>query len=163
MSATPIYVKTPKGLEEINSRSFGLPPRTRQLLILLDGKRSSSDIAQMLPEGESEALLTNLVADGFVVPLQQAPAEVPSANSAARIERPQNDAERFEMAKNFMRNTVHTFLGGMGSGFISQVEKCTSIDELHGHSESWQEALLLSRDGRNQLVDLEKRLAALLS
>lgn len=161
MSST-IYVKTPKGIEEINRRAYGLPPRARQLLILLDGKRNSGDIALMLSRGEGESLLTNLVAGGFVVPLQDH-EETSSAKDAARIERPQNDAERFEMARNFMRNTVHTFLGGMGSGFTSQVEKCTSLDELRRHFQSWQEAMLLSSDGRKQLLDLQNRLAALLS
>lgn len=164
MTSTPIYVKTPKGIEEINSRAYGLPSRARRLLILLDGKRSSREIAPMLPEGESESLLTTLVAGGFAVPLQQALGEEASpAKAVARIERPQNDAERFEMARNFMRNTVHTFLGGMGSGFVSQVEKCTSFEELRRHFKSWQEAMLLSSDGRKQLIDLQNRLAALLS
>jgi hypothetical protein len=162
MSST-IYVKTPKGLEEINRRAYGLPPRARQLLILLDGKRSSSDIALMLPRRDGESLLTNLVAGGFVVPLQQVSGETPSGKDTDRIERPQNDAERFEMAKNFMRNTVHTFLGSMGSGFTSQVEKCSTLDELRRHFQSWQEAMLLSSDGRRQLIDLQNRLAALLS
>lgn len=164
MSATRIYVKTPKGIEEINSRSHGLPPRVRQTLILLDGKRDSDEIAQMLPEGESEAVLAKLVDGGFIVPLQQVsePAAV-SGKPAARVERPENDAERFEMAKNFMRNTVNTFLGGMGSGLTSQINKCSNFDELRQHFGSWREAIEISNDGSKQLADLENRLAALLS
>ena len=71
--------------------------------------------------------------------------------------------ERFEMAKHFMRNTINTFLGGMGSGLINQVDKCTNIDELRQLFGSWKEAIELSGDGRKQLADLEARLAALLS
>jgi hypothetical protein len=164
MSAATIYVKTPKGIEEINNRSHGLPPRLRQVLILLDGKRDSDEIAQMLPDGESEALLTKLVDGGFVVPLQSAPEkETAPGKLAVKIERPENDAERFEMAKHFMRNTINTFLGGMGSGLINQIDKCTNFDELRQHFGSWKEAIELSGDGRKQLADLENRLAALLS
>jgi hypothetical protein len=163
MLAAQIYVKTPKGIEEISSRSHGLSPRVRQTLILLDGKRDSDEIAQMLPDGESETLLAKLIDGGFVVALQQATNETDPGKSAARIERPENDAERFEMAMNFMRNTINTFLGGMGSGLISQISKCTSFDELRQHFGSWREAIELSKDGRNQLTDLENRLAALLS
>jgi hypothetical protein len=161
MSATQIYVKTPKGIEELTSRSHGLPPRVRQVLILLDGKRDGGDIAEMLPDGESVALLARLIDGGFVVPLQPAPET--EGKPVARIERPENDAERFEMAMNFMRNTINTFLGGMGSGLISQISKCTSFDELRLHFAPWREAIELSKDGRNQLADLENRLAALLS
>jgi hypothetical protein len=164
MSATLIYVKTPKGIEEISNRTHGLPPRVRQLLILLDGKRNSEDIAVMLPDGESETLLADLLGKGFITPLEQAPAkETAPGKPAARVERPINDAERFDMAKNFMRNTVLTFLGGMGSGVISQVEKCTDFDALRSHYGTWKEAMELSNDGRKQLADLESRLAALLS
>jgi hypothetical protein len=164
MSAAIIYVKTPKGIEEINNRSHGLSPRLRQALILLDGRRNTDEIALMLPDGESEALLTKLVDGGFVVPMQPVPKkETATDKPAAKIERPENDAERFEMAKHFMRNTINTFLGGMGSGLINQVDKCTNFDELRQLFGSWKEAIELSGDGRKQLSDLENRLAALLS
>jgi len=159
----PIYVKSPKGIEEINNRSHGLPQRSRQLLILLDGKRSSSDIADLLPDGDSEKLLANLVEGGFIVLLQQ-PAEQPvQGKSAEKFELPKDEGQRFEMAKNFMRNTINTFLGSMGSGFISKVDKCNSLDELRLHFQAWREAMLVSGEGRKQIQDLESRLAALLS
>jgi hypothetical protein len=105
-----------------------------------------------------------LVDGGFIVQMQQASEkEAVSGKPAARVERPENDAERFEMAKNFMRNTINTFLGGMGSGLISQVDKCKNFDELRQHFGSWKEAIEISNDGSKQLADLENRLAALLS
>jgi hypothetical protein len=67
------------------------------------------------------------------------------------------------MAKNFMRNTIQTFLGVMGSGVISQVEKCNNFYELRHNFGVWKEAMELSKDGRKQLPDLEARLSALLS
>jgi hypothetical protein len=161
MSAETVYVKTPKGIDEISNRTHGLPPRVRQALILVDGKRSGDELAEMLPEGES--VLANLVDAGFIAPMQPASGEAASGKPAAKIERPQNDAERFEMAKNFMRNTVQTFLGVMGSGVVSQVEKCNNFEELRHVYGAWKEAMELSSDGRKQLADLEVRLAALLS
>jgi hypothetical protein len=158
MVATRIYVKTPKGIEELNSRSHGLSPKMRQMLILQDGKRSHGEIAEMVPDGEE--MLAKLIADGFIAPLQQSSGE---EKSAAKIERPENDAERFEMAKNFMRNTIQTFLGVLGSGVISQVDKCNNFDELRLVYGPWKEAMEFSNDARNQLADLETRLAALLS
>jgi hypothetical protein len=49
------------------------------------------------------------------------------------------------MAKNFMRNTVQTFLGGMGSGFISHIDKCNNLEELRKNFGPWKEAIELSR------------------
>lgn len=158
------YVKTPKGIEEINSRSHGLPPRARQLLILLDGKRSEADVTAMMPEGEGASLLASLLSEGFISRLQTQTASAPTAQGAApQIARPANDAERFTMAKNFMRNTVLTFLGGMGSGVIGQIERCNDFDGLRSHYGTWKEAMELSKEARKQLADLEARLSTLLS
>ncbi len=173
MSEKLIYAKTAKGVEEINKRSHGLSPRARQALIMLDGKRSIDDVMEMLPGNETLELLDDLFAKGFIEPQQEAPpAKAPqtkpvapkpaAAKPAAQVELPQSEAERLQIAKNFMRNTVQTFLGGMGSGFISHIDKCNSIDELRRNFGPWKEAIELSRDGRKQLLDLEYRLMKLL-
>jgi hypothetical protein len=107
-------------------------------------------------------LLTNLVAEGFIVPLQ--PVKLGSQGKPVeKFVPPQNEAERFEMAKNLMRNTINAFLGGMGSSLIDQLDKCNNLDELRVHYKAWQEAILLTSEGRKQAEDLENRLAALLS
>jgi hypothetical protein len=162
LSNTLIYVKTPKGIEEINSRTYGLSQRARQMLIMMDGKRSLSDVATIVPEGEAEVLLANLVAEGFVVPLQSV-GVVSQIKPVAKFTPPQDVAQRFEMARNLMRNTVNVFLGGMGSGLLNQLDNCTNLDELRTHYKAWQDAIRLTSDGRKQAEDLENRLAALLS
>jgi hypothetical protein len=86
-----------------------------------------------------------------------------TAKSAERAAPPANDAERFEMAKNFMRNTLDKFLGGMGTGLMNQIGKCTTPDELRSHYKNWQESMMMTREGKAQIKDLESRLAALLS
>jgi hypothetical protein len=163
MAATSVYVKTPKGIEEMTNRTHGLSQRARRVLIMLDGKRTEADIAEMFP-GEGATLLSSLITEGFVVPLQTEPAKASSpAKAAAKVEPPLNDAQRFDMAKNFMRNTLDAFLGSMGSGLVSQVSRCTNLDELRPLYQAWRESILLTNDGRKQAADLEKRLAALLS
>jgi hypothetical protein len=162
MSAQLVYVKTPKGIEEINSRSYGLPQRVRQILIMMDGKRSLSDVAAILPEDDGETLLKSLVTGGFIVPLQSVGANS-QGTPVDKFVPPQDIAQRFEMARNLMRNTINAFLGGMGSSLLNQLDKCTNLDELRVHYKAWQDAILLSSDGRKQAEDLENRLAALLS
>jgi hypothetical protein len=128
----------------------------------------------MLSGTETLTLLDDLFADGFIESLQPTPAvkvrvvEPPApkpaaAKPASNVERPQDDAARLEMAKNFMRNTVQSFLGGMGSGFISHINKCDSFEELRKNFGPWKEAIELSSEGRKQLLDLEQRLMILLS
>lgn len=163
MLDTQVYVKTPKGIEEMSSRTHGLLQRARLVLIVMDGKRSVADIENMFPDGEGTTLLQELISGGFVTLLQQTPPEAAPGKPQETFTPPKNDAERFEMAQNFMRNTVKAFLGGMGSGLISQLDKCTNLEELRPYYTAWREAIVLSGDGRKQAADLESRLAALLS
>jgi hypothetical protein len=62
-----IYHKTPKGMESIANRQSGLGPRLRSLLIMIDGKRSFSDLTALT--GECEALLEQLAQDGMIEPV----------------------------------------------------------------------------------------------
>jgi hypothetical protein len=160
MSNELVYIKTPKGIEEINTRGHGLPQRARLALIMMDGKCNYADILARFPGGEGETLVATLVDGGFVAPLQTA-TDTPALQN--KFEPPKNDAERFEMAKNLMRNTINAFLGGMGSGLINQLNKCVNIEELRPHYAAWQESIRLTGEGRKQAADLENRLAALLS
>jgi hypothetical protein len=61
-----VHHKTPKGVESIANRQSGLAPRLRSLLIMVDGKRSFSDLTALT--GECEALLEQLAQDGMIEP-----------------------------------------------------------------------------------------------
>jgi hypothetical protein len=73
-----IFRKTAKGLSEVQTRAFRLPPRLRSLLIVVDGKRSDAELAALLPQaGES---LQALAEQGFIeAAAQAAPATPPPA------------------------------------------------------------------------------------
>jgi hypothetical protein len=160
MTDTVIYVKTPKGIQEITQRSAGLNQKARQMLILMDGKRSVNELAEVL-EGVVVDDLVKILLDGeLVVPLNNT-AVAPKVTSPAQL--PLDENQRFVMSKNFMCNTVNTFLGSMGSGLVSRLNKCNNLDELRQLYVEWQKAIAISSDGRKQAAELENKLAALLS
>lgn len=74
---TSVYVKTPKGLEEMAHRRHGLSVRERQVLIMMDGKRALRDILGADAEAALE-LLKKLVAMDLLTPLAP-PTPAPSA------------------------------------------------------------------------------------
>lgn len=171
---TDLYVKTPKGMEEITQRSHGLAQRQRRLLILIDGKKDGAALLAMLPGEESASDLQQLLADGFIKLLEpeQPKASAPSASAVIaaaakaaqqRAPRPESDAQRIEMARNFMLNTLNAFVGIAASSLITRVESCGNIPSLQEHYIAWRDAINLSSDGRKRLQELEDRLAPLLS
>ena len=59
-----IHRKTAKGLSEVQTRAFRLPPRLRSLLIMVDGKRSDAELSAMLPQAGE--VLQALSEQGFI-------------------------------------------------------------------------------------------------
>lgn len=60
-----IFRKTAQGVTEIETRKYRLAPRMRNLLILVDGRRDSADLAQLITQ-QAEETLQVLVAQGFI-------------------------------------------------------------------------------------------------
>lgn len=62
-----ILAKTPKGLEEIQTRVHKLPQRMRTVLILVDGKTSAGQFVERLTAiTDLDAILEMLLKEGFV-------------------------------------------------------------------------------------------------
>lgn len=61
------YHKSAKGLEEIASRTYRLSPRLRSMLILIDGRRSFTELSKLTSAiGEPFELLSQLLDNGFI-------------------------------------------------------------------------------------------------
>lgn len=61
-----LYAKTPQGSDEVATRRHGLGMRLRQLLILIDGRRSVGDLAKLVPDRDLADHLAQLDSQGFV-------------------------------------------------------------------------------------------------
>ena len=71
MPNPPLYLKTAKGIEEIERRTWRLQMRHRKVLIVIDGKRDERALSEMFPGDDLPAILLALLNDGFVQPLEQ--------------------------------------------------------------------------------------------
>jgi hypothetical protein len=83
-----VLVKTPQGVAEVAARGGGLSMAERRILIMVDGKRTVTDLAPLLRPGEVEGVVRALEAGGFIrrvggdekaaAPPAPAPAEAPA-------------------------------------------------------------------------------------
>jgi hypothetical protein len=115
--------KTQAGLEELERRSLGLGVLERRLLILIDGSRGPAELQTMMGKTEIGPLLDHLVEVGCVLwpgregalsprPPVSAPAPAPEpVNAPAAGDLPERSSKEREMARNFMINTLLTFIG----------------------------------------------------
>ncbi len=147
---TSALSKTEKGTEEIAKRTFGLNLKMRQLLILIDGKRTTGDLIKMMPTQDVQAGVEMLIQEGFVSAETSKVTNEPHlsvseqthANSAANStnEQPSNisapavgiavnaksDKEIVMRAARLLTET----LGPNADDFALRIERCKSLEEL---------------------------------
>lgn len=155
-----VLVKTPKGVEEFERRTCGLPPRTRQILILADGKRDRATLASMLNTQDLDVMLDQLVNDGFLA-IVAPQAETGKEAGAPRFEVPTDPQERHRMARTFVINTTEAFVGVFGTGLIEQAKKAQTSDDLRRLVDDWHDAIVAGA-GKKRAAEMNSHLMALL-
>ena len=88
MDPNSILTKTPKGVEEVETRKHKLEPRLRSMLIMVNGKSSAAELAAKLPQGQ--AMLDELAKQGFVEGAKASAAAPAAAAPAAKGGKPSN-------------------------------------------------------------------------
>lgn len=121
MPAT-LYRKTAAGQAEVGSKAHALPPRARSLLIMVDGKRSLSDLRAMLGPAVDESIAL-LQREGLVEALASAvPQPVPAPATAVVVDL---DRLRREAA-----HAVTDALGPMADAVALRIERAKDADQL---------------------------------
>ena len=133
------FTKNTKGTEEIAKRTFGLNPRIRQLLILIDGKRSEADLIKMLPGLDVAATLQLLLNEGFIAGGFQ---EIKQVSTPAAATRPANegsavvdgsspvDEESVQQRGRRVARLLTQALGPNADDLALRIERCKSFDEI---------------------------------
>lgn len=134
------YRKTAKGLAEIATRANKLTPQFRAALILVDGRRTDSDLSTMLPKQATETLRW-LTDSGFIEVSQSANASQWSASSlsndtqsdmrasAPRVQPPAASKPIAQIQREAVRELMDQ-IGPMAEGLAMKIEKSRSREEL---------------------------------
>lgn len=159
------FTKTRKGLDEIETRSGGLHPRVRRLLILIDGRRSNDELATLLNDARFDESLAALQEGGYIE--REAPPEPPPtvvlAPPADVAVATADSAAQLELARNFMMNTLKTFNGPYSKlSLMQRIHACTSREELHALFGDWLDSIRETRSGRQRAEELSARLQAVI-
>jgi len=164
----PTYFKTRKGQEEIESRSGGLTPRARRLLIMIDGKRDLSEVRALIGDPNLDETLDMLEREGYVTLPVEAVVEVAAAEAGGDDATPGDapaafDAEQLEMARNFMMNTITKFNGPYNKlGLMKKVHDSRRPDDLRELFDEWLRAICETRMGKLRAEELKTRLRTVL-
>jgi hypothetical protein len=130
MEKTGIYSKTPKGLQEIGDRALKLPPKLRQLLILVDGE---SDVATLVERFEAVGNVAGHLSALEQLGLIQANAGTSTPTSPAAVGTVDSDIDEIR------RDISHLLLDSLGPNaemLALKVEESRSREELVRHCEA---------------------------
>jgi hypothetical protein len=157
-----VFAKTRSGQIEIETRVGGLSPRVRRLLIFIDGKRSVDDLRSLVQSDDLLHSLGMLEEDGYIELVSHngkptSAAVLPTASF--RRHPPGEDMLRLQQARNFMLNTVRSFVGALGTSSLQdRIEEARSEAELRALFDEWYHAIVTSRDGRREAEHLRSKL-----
>ena len=162
-----LFVKTQKGVEEIENRSSDMPLRVRRILILVDGKRSVEDIRALALADDLNQTLSHLRNAGYIVPVTESEpgspvheidGELPENFTFREIPSPPNPQE-LEMAKQFILNTLYTFCGQWAHlTIVTAASDARTHEELRKCFIPWYNAIIQTREGRRRAGELSASL-----
>ncbi len=126
-----IYRKTSKGQTEIETRALKLAPRFRNLLILVDGRRSDADLMQLLPQVGLEAVEA-LAQGGFIeaIGVTAEPAAASRKPPAAAPTVPPASAPGFEQRRRDAVRMLIDQVGPVGETLALRIERARNEQDL---------------------------------
>lgn len=179
---TAVYAKTAVGQQEIQTRSLGLSPLVRRILVLVDGKRSGSELAPFLSgNGDIEEILSQLLAQGCVeaqartkpMAAQAAAAPAAAATSTATNEGLESSSSEIpglpsagsrsakdnEMARNFMINSVNSIIGqNTRISLVEDIFHAGTTEQLRVVYHAWASSMSNHGMGAKRLPELREKL-----
>ena len=187
-----VFIKTPKGRDEIDSKSGGLSLLMRRVLIFLDGKRTLHEVRALPKIDDVEQIISSLEQNGYIQRVSSEPSTAtepskttthnsnpllvsrvgnnavpafipPARNGNFRPLPPRVDAAQLKMAKNFMANTLNAFVGTFGSSaLINRIERCEDHEALRVIYDDWLSAIMGTKQGKKDSENLKAKLLEVL-
>jgi hypothetical protein len=159
---TSIYDKTDKGREEIATRKYGLAPRLRSLLVLVDGRRTDDELLRNvaglgLTADSLAALLTQeyvvlstsygstsyeAIAEG-AANVNTTPSDQPTPTSTSLPT--QDQVQQFQSLYDFYNKTIKSTMGLRGFTLQLKVEKAATLDDLRELRQPYLEGVLKAK------------------
>ena len=175
---TAVYTKTAVGQQEIQTRSLGLSPLVRRILVVIDGKRSGSELAAFLSgSGDIEEILAQLLtldcveaqvrAKPIASPAPAAAAAVPTNEATGSLSSeipglPSADsrsAKDNEMARNFMINSINAIIGqNMRVTLVTNIFQAQGSEGLRKVYRDWETSMAGHSAGARRLPELREKL-----
>jgi hypothetical protein len=141
MGPNSVLAKTDKGNREIETRENKLDHRLRALLIMVNGKATTAELAKKFEQlGDITPMLSQLVSQGFIVEAggtaSAAAAPRPAAAPAAPARPTTGPAAGLgdvKRAQSELCMHLRNVLGPDADALTAKIEACKTIEELRAY------------------------------
>jgi hypothetical protein len=144
MQPTDVLVKTDKGVEEVKTRKYRLPARSRILLFMIDGRHAIGEILDQTAKlGMPATALKELIDGEFVTNISASTIRATQPGSASAVSgiAETTDIERYIRAQKFMNDTIVDALGIKAFFFTLKLERANNIADLQALVDDYSKAL----------------------
>lgn len=167
-----IFKKTPKGQAEVKNKVYGLSMIERRVLIFIDGKRTLDELQSLPRVTALDNVLDLLKTEDYITQVEEL-AALDANSEAPSPESPESSdglppfrelpltfqPDKFNMAKNYMTNTLNHFKGFYGATrLVRDIDGCQTHEELRDLYSAWLENIDGTRAGKKQRDKLRKEL-----
>lgn len=129
MDTADVFVKTAKGMEEIEKRTHHLGFRHRTALIQVDGHNAVEVLLPKIP-GDGFVLLEALLKDGFIARADGRLTSVTSAPNPSSAPAIATAGVDLEAAKRRAAKSIESLLGPDGDAFAVAIERTLTVSEF---------------------------------
>jgi hypothetical protein len=166
-----VYEKSFSGQQELNNSQRALNARQRQVLIMIDGKRTQDDLARYLQNLDVAEIIADLERQGYIhTPGQRnpvaknafiesaapvakpsvaiTPASTPSMELAVSDDDRPLDSGTLAAVKVILSISAKEHLGLMGRAMVEKIEKIQDRTALLAVISQWHMAIRESKSGR---------------
>lgn len=165
LRSSAVYAKTARGHEEVSMRAYGLTPKQRRVLIMVNGKKDVAAIAAFIPLAELNEALPFLLAERFIAEMAE------KSDPAARTDGMAGAAGKPEVQaalapiKQMMAAAARLHLGLLASDIVRRIDNAGDPAALQSVAGYWHVAILESKTGSGKagryLDEVRRAMAAL--
>jgi hypothetical protein len=181
-----VFAKTAAGQQEVQSRTLKLGAISRRLLILIDGKRSTPELASFVAGSDINQMLLELLGKGCIeasvivtgpanapdpmpaaVPLSyqvQPTSSIPDDDLQSQLPDPSSrTAKDVELARNFMMETVNTvFQANTRLTLLEAIFACKTVQDVRNVYPKWCDTINSSDIGAQRMPEFHEKLMQVL-
>lgn len=145
-------------------RSFGLTPKQRRVLIMMNGKKDLAAIAGFIPVSELSEAVPFLLAERFISEMTE---KTGNGDEAAAAGGQENADDRAALAaiKQMMTAAASRHLGLLADDLVRRIERAGDRAALQSVAGYWHVAILESKTGGDKaglyLEEVRRAIAAL--